>query len=70
MSEVQYSLYVYRDDHSAAIHSTDTDNPTREGADKLADQFDLGAFVKESFGGTYYYEDGEVVTRFGLTSRP
>lgn len=68
MSKVQYSLSAYRDDHIGAIHRADTDNPCRTEADKLADRFGLGSFVKEDMRGTYMYEDGEVLTRFRLTS--
>lgn len=67
MTNVQFTLSAYRDDHIGSIsEKTIGDTDHRTEADELAYQFGLGAFVKESINGTYFYEDGEIVTRFHI----
>lgn len=63
MSNVQYTLRVFRDDRIGSISEKivgDTDH--RAEAHELALQWGLGPFVKETINGAYFYEDGEIIT--------
>lgn len=71
MSNVQYTLRAFRDDHIGSISEKivgDTDH--RAEADEMAHQWGLGPFVKETINGAYFYEDGEIITAFQIIPEP
>lgn len=69
VSEVRPVLKAYRDDHIGAIHEQELGllDDHQDIANRIANRFGLGAFVKANISGQYLYEDGEILTYFQLT---
>ncbi len=69
MSEYRHYLKAYRDDHIGHIHEQELGllDDHRAIADRIANRFGLGAFVKANISGQYLYEDGEILTDWKLT---
>ena len=69
MSEYRHVLKAFRDDHIGHIHEQELGllDDHREIADRIANRFGFGAFVKANISGQYLYEDGTILTYFQLT---
>lgn len=69
MSEIRHTLKAYRDDSIGTIYEQDVTvlDDHQTVANEIAERFGLGAFLIASIAGRYSYEDGEILTYWGLT---